>query len=98
MDCFGGGPTSVSSFILRVLTLQRLKRFPLLAMDETLGAVSEDYTHNTGTFLKTLAEKLGIDVLLVTHNKEYVGHSTRSYRSQEVQEGGERYLRLTGVS
>jgi len=95
LDSFGGGPSSISSLVLRVLTLLRLKRQPILALDESLGAVSEEYVDHTGRFLRQMAEDLNIDVLLVTHKTSFTEHATRAYRCQEVvEEDGSRKLSL----
>lgn len=80
MESFGGGPVSVASLILRVLTLIRLKRYPLLFLDETLSAVSDEYVDVTVAFLKRLAEKTGIDILLVTHKHGFLENADYAYR------------------
>jgi len=95
LDSFGGGPASIASLILRILALIRLKRWPLLALDETLAAVSDDYIDQTGIFLRKLAEETGITILLVTHKPAFLDHATIAYRGVEVQEtDGVRHLRL----
>ena len=80
LESFGGGPASIVSLILRVLTLIRLKRHKLLLLDETLGAVSEDYIETTGQFLKKLSETTALPILMVTHNPSFLDHSTAAYQ------------------
>jgi hypothetical protein len=95
MDSFGGGPTSVSSLILRIIALLKLKRWPLLALDETLSSVSDDYIDQTGLFLQKLAESTGISILLVTHKQAFLDHADVAYRGSEiVADDGTRQLRL----
>ena len=95
MESFGGGPTSIASLILKVLALRRLKKWPFLALDETLGAVSEEYIDQTGLFLNQLAAKTGISILLVTHKPSFLDHASVGYRGTEViSEDGTRHLRL----
>jgi ABC-type iron transport system FetAB ATPase subunit len=94
LDGFGGGPSSVASLILRVLTMLRLKRFPVLLLDETLGAVSDEYVDRTGQFLSKLAEDAGVDLLLVTHKPSFLDHSNKAYRCHEVVTGAQRHLEL----
>jgi len=95
LEAFGGGPASIASLILRVLALRRLKKWPLLALDETLGAVSDEYIDRTGLFLRQLAEKTGIEILLVTHKPAFLDHAVVGYRGSEVlTEDGMRYLQL----
>lgn len=63
-----GSVTVVESFILRVLCILKLNKPRLLLLDETFSAVDSEYINNVGTLISQLAKKLGIDVLLVTHN------------------------------
>lgn len=94
LEGFGGGPASVASLILRVIVLLKLKRYPLIMLDESLGAVSEEYVDRTGQFLRTLCDKAGIDILLVTHKPSFLDHSTRSYKCFEVSSGTQNHLDL----
>ena len=94
LEAFGGGPSSVADLVLRILTILRLKRWPLLILDETLGPVSDEYVDGTGRFLKQLAESLAVDILLVTHKPSYLDHSNVSYRCAEVVTGEIRHLDL----
>lgn len=86
LEAFGGGPSSVAALLLRILTTLRLKRFPLLVLDEALGAVSDEYTDQTGRFLASLADKMGIDILLVTHKPAFLDHADVAYRGEEITE------------
>jgi len=89
LESFGGGPSSIASLILRLLTLMRLKKRPLLLLDETLAAVSEEYLDNVGRFLHRLAITTGIDVLLVTHKPTLADHAHLAYQGvSEVQDDG----------
>lgn len=83
LDAFGGGPSSVASLILKVLTMKRLGKWPLLVLDETLAAVSDEYIDQTGAFLKELAAKTGFSILLVTHKSGFVEHADVAYRATE---------------
>ena len=83
MDSFGGGPTSVSSLGLRLLALLRLKRFPLLLLDETLAAVSDEYIDDAGAFLRKLAASTGVDILLVTHKASFLDHAQNAFQGYE---------------
>lgn len=89
LDAFGGGPSSVASLVLRTLTILRLKLFPALVLDEALVAVSDGYVEPTGRFLQTLSAKMGVDVLLVTHNSAFLEHADVAYRCEEVVKGDE---------
>lgn len=83
LEAFGGGPSSVASLILKVLAMTRLGKWPLLVLDETLAAVSDDYIDQTGAFLKGLASKTGFSILLVTHKPAFLEHANVGYRATE---------------
>ncbi len=91
---FGGGPSSIASLILRLLTVLRLKLWPVLVLDEALGAVSADYVGPTGIFLEELTKKMGIDILLVTHKTAFLDHADAAYQCSENVEGDARDLVL----
>lgn len=98
LEAFGGGPASIASLILKVLVLRRLKKYPLLALDESLAAVSADYVSNTSHFLRQLAKKTGISTLLVTHNHGFLEHAVLGYKATQVRtDEGERYLELDRI-
>jgi hypothetical protein len=87
IESFGGGPTSIASLLLRILTLLRLKRRPVLFLDETLSAVSDEYVEPTGRFLAELARTSGVDVLLVTHKQSFLDHASAAYQGAEADLG-----------
>jgi len=87
LDAFGGGPSSIASLILRILTLLRMKRKRILLLDETLAAVSDDYIEATGQFLQKLAESSDLSLLMVTHKPAFLDHATRSYQGDSKAEG-----------
>ena len=85
LESFGGGPASVASLVLRIMTILKLKRWPVLFLDETLAAVSDEYVDQTGTFLHKLARSAKIDVLMVTHKQAYLEHADVAYQGSEEQ-------------
>lgn len=98
LESFGGGPASVASLILRLLALMRLKKWPVLLLDETLAAVSDEYTDQAGQFLRKLAETSGIDLLIITHKQSYLDHASTAYHgSEEAQTDGTRSLGLRRI-
>ncbi len=79
-DGFGGSVTTVQSVLLRIIVIIRRGLRPLLLLDEALPAFDADYIVNVGRFLKVLCSRLGIDILLVTHNQALVESVDRAYR------------------
>jgi hypothetical protein len=83
LDGFGGSVAQIESLILRVLAILQLKLYPLIVLDESLNAVSEEYLPNLSHLLSELSKQLGVKILLVTHNKEILTSATRIYKASE---------------
>lgn len=82
-DAYGGSVATVESVLLRLVVLTRRGLRPLLLMDESLGAVAERYVPRVGRFLSLLSERLGVDILVVSHNPVLVEAATNAYRIQK---------------
>lgn len=80
MDAYGGSVATVQSVLLRIVVLSRRGLRPLLLLDESLGAVAEHYVPRVGEFLSLLSERMGLDVLAVSHNPVLVEAANRAYR------------------
>lgn len=80
LDGFGGAVSTVQSILLRLAILFRRGLRPVLFLDETLPAFDDRYVHNMAAFLKTLCKRMGVDILLVTHNPTLVDAGDRAYR------------------
>lgn len=88
LDSFGGGPASIVSLLLRVMVIRRLKKFPVLLLDESLAAVSDDYIEPTGQFLRRLADSSGLSILLVTHKQSFLDHVSTGYQGDTKMQDG----------
>lgn len=80
MDSCGGSVATVESVLLRLVVLSRRGLKPLLLLDESLGAVAEDYVPRFGAFLSALSDRMGVDILTVSHNPILVESAKRAYR------------------
>lgn len=80
LDGFGGAVSTVQSILLRLAILFRRGLRPVLFLDETLPAFDDRYVHNMAAFLKVLCRRMGVDILLVTHNPTLVDAGDRAYR------------------
>lgn len=80
LDSYGGSVSTVQSVLLRIVVLTRRGLRPLLLLDESLAAVAEHYVPRVGKFLSVLADRLGIDILAVSHNPVMVEVSDIAYR------------------
>ncbi len=58
-----------------------------MILDETFAAVGEEYIANTARLISELSKKIGLDVLLVTHQKEFQHNADHVYRVKESKNG-----------
>lgn len=79
-DAFGGAVTTVQSVLLRTIVIVRRGMRPVMFLDESLPAFDANYVGNMGAFLRSLCAKLGMDILLVSHNPAMVEAADRAYR------------------
>lgn len=79
-ESFGGAVTTVESVLLRVILMARRSLRGLLLLDESLPAVENRYLPNLVNFLKTLGDRMGVDMLVITHNPVLVDAAPRAYR------------------
>jgi len=79
-----GSVSVVESFLLRLLCVAKLKKAKLLLLDETFAAVDSAYIFNVSTLLYELSKKMGIDILLVTHNAGFEESVDNSFRIKMI--------------
>lgn len=81
MDSRGGGMAAVVGYMLRLVVLlftPGAARF--LALDETFAHVSAEYEPRLAEFLREMADKAGVQHLLVTHSDAYSDVADVRYR------------------
>jgi DNA repair exonuclease SbcCD ATPase subunit len=79
-DAYGGAVTTVQSVLLRTIVIVRRGLRPVMFLDESLPAFDANYVGNMGAFLRSLCAKLGMDILLVSHNPAMVEAADHAYR------------------
>lgn len=84
LESFGGGIVNIESFLLRIITLFQTKLSPFLFLDETFSNLSEEYVENCSLLLKSLSEKLGLTIFLITHNEGMLTHADKVYKASSV--------------
>jgi len=84
LDTFGGSILTVQSILLRITVMFRRGLRPVLLLDETLAAVADKYVERTGKFLSLLCNRLGMDILMVTHDDAVVKMADRAYNVTKV--------------
>lgn len=81
MESFGGGAVHISSLILRIAVMTRLKMANLIVLDESLNGLAPKYHPAMVDFLKGLSEQTGINILLVTHQDDFLANAHNSYEA-----------------
>jgi len=80
-DAAGGGVVDVVSFALRIC-MWKLMAHPsrnVLVLDEPFKMLSSDLQPKAGKMIGDLSKKLGLQMILVTHEKELVEYGDRVY-------------------
>lgn len=80
MDSRGGGVASIVGFLIQaVLVLLTPNLRPILFLDESFRAVSEEYQEPLGEFIRDLCERTGLQVVLVSHQPTISSYADRAY-------------------
>ena len=79
MASFGGGAVLTASLILRLAIMSRLGMGNLLLLDESMHALANKYVPAAASFMRQLSEQTGINILMVTHNEEFLTHAHTAY-------------------
>ena len=68
MESRGGGVAAITGFLIQaVMVLLTPNLRPIVFLDESFRAVSEEYQAPLGRFISELCERTGLQVVLVTH-------------------------------
>ncbi len=81
---YGGGAATIISTILRLMIMQKMSMVPLLLLDESLVAVANQYVPGLASFLKSVSKSMGVDILMVTHNHEFMAAADTAYTAVKV--------------
>jgi DNA repair exonuclease SbcCD ATPase subunit len=72
IDNGSGAVRTVTDMVTRIYLIKILGKRKLLFLDESLNAVAGQYRNNVVEFLNELAESMGFDILIVSHNDDIV--------------------------
>jgi len=86
-DAFGGAVTTLQSVLMRITILVKRGMRPLLLLDEALPAINHEYVVNTGKFLEAICKRMGLDILLITHDTVLVDAGHNPYRVRKGKQG-----------
>ena len=82
VEARGGGLAATVGFLLRLvmLLLSPESERRLLVLDETFAFVSKEYVGRVAEFLKEICQQTGLQIVLVTHQDEFLDSGGACYR------------------
>ena len=87
VDAYGGSVATVESALLRIIIILRRSLRLFAALDEPFGAVEGPYLPKVAKFLTLLCDRVGMDILTVTHSPVLVEEGKRAYEIKKSEEG-----------
>lgn len=93
---FGGGAVVLLSMVLRLAVMARMGMVNLLILDESMMALANKYVPAAADFMRRLSEETGVNILMVTHNPEYLAHAHVAYEGRKDGSLKLRRLRTVG--
>lgn len=77
----GGGVAAVAGFLLRTIILLLTDSRRIIFLDETFAQLSAEYEEPCANFLRMLADKANVQIVLVTHSETYSAYADVVYRT-----------------
>lgn len=76
----GGGPCDIASFALRCAFWSMDRTRPVMILDEPMKFLrGSDLLTLAADMVKSVADKLGLQIIMVTHIKEFIGVADKSF-------------------
>lgn len=97
LEARGGGMAAVVGFVLRLVVLlltPGARR--VLFLDESFGMVSAEYEPRLAEFLREVADKAGVQIVLITHSRAYDDLADVSYELSLGADGSTRCVQGGG--
>lgn len=88
MNCAGGGVVDITCFALRIASFVLEQNVDnVIILDEPMKFVSKDLQSRVGDILKTLSEKLNLQIIIVTHITEMIDVADKVFEVKKNIEG-----------
>lgn len=89
IESTGGGAVDVASFALRIAawSMQRPRPRAVMVLDEPFRHLSTNLQGRAGEMLRQLSEKLGLQMLIVTHEEELEACADRIFQVRQTKDG-----------
>lgn len=75
----GGGVLVVVGFLIQAFYVANLDLEKIVFLDESFSQISDAYIDNFMMFIKELASRIGLKVVLITHDKRFIEHGDQVY-------------------
>jgi len=82
-DSYGGGIQVLVGVLLRIAVIITLGLRRILILDESLAHVSPQYVPNVSQLLRTLAEELDFEIIVISHDEEFATSADMHYQAQD---------------
>lgn len=79
-SCVAGGILVVVGFLIQAFYVANLDIAKILFLDEALSNISTQYLDNFFAFVKELSLKIGLTVILITHDTRFLEYADRIYK------------------
>ena len=83
MGASGGGPIDIASLALRLAIWSLNKNRPVFVLDEPFRNLSLDRQAQAGYMLQELCGKLGVQIIMVSHNPEIISGADKIFRIEQ---------------
>lgn len=89
LQASGGGVVDVTAFALRIASwsMKVPKTRPVIILDETFKHLSRDLMPKAGEMLRSMADRLNMQVILVTHESDLVEIADRVFEVSKGDDG-----------
>ena len=93
MDAAGGGVVDLTCFALRIASWALENGTDnLIILDEPFKFVSRDLVERAGEILKTLSEKMKLQIIMVTHIPEFIDVADKVFEVKKNEKGVSRVV------
>ena len=83
LDARGGGVVAVTCSILQMVFVRLLDVQKIVFLDEPFAHLSAEYVPAMAQLLQKMSRDLGIQVVLITHQDEFLEHADKAYRIEK---------------
>lgn len=84
VDSIGGGALDVASFALRIAFHQIIKNQSTIFLDEPMKYLSENLHDKAGELMQKISEKLGVQLIIITHLSKLLPYGDKVFDIQEM--------------